>query len=239
MGGGGLGAYAIFSWISALKQRDPPAFALTWGTPAFIAVLVGFGLISFVNSAVIFWSLPYAESVLGADKATAGLVIGGGGAAGGFIGLNIGGRLADRLRRTNPSGRVFVILFAALAPLVPLAISFTTKSLAVFYWLVLPMTILSSMGLGASAATSQDLVLPRMRGLATAAYFLSITMLGLALGPYTVGRISTWTGDLGGAILSLTAVMPISAIALILLYRWLPRAEATVVERARLAGEPT
>ena len=235
----GVGAYAIFSWISALKHRDPPAFALTWGTPAFIAVLVGFGLISFVNYAVIFWSLPYAESVLGADKATAGLVIGGGGAAGGFIGLNIGGRLADRLRRTNPSGRVIVILFAALAPLVPLAISFTTASLAVFYWLVLPMTILSSMGLGASAATSQDLVLPRMRGLATAAYFLSITMLGLALGPYTVGRISTWTGDLGGAILSLTAVMPISATALILLYRWLPRAEATVIERARLAGEPT
>ena len=234
----GIGAYAIFSWIAALRHRDPPAFALTWGTPAFLALLLGFGLISFVNYAVIFWSLPYAEGVLGGDKSTAGLVIGGGGAAGGFIGLNLGGRLADRLRRTNPSGRVIVILFAALAPLVPLAISFGSGSLTVFYALVLPMTVLSSLGLGAAAATSQDLVLPRMRGMATAAYFLSITMLGLALGPYTVGRISTWTGDLGGAVLSLIAVMPVSALALIMLYRWLPGTEATILDRARAAGEP-
>ena len=234
----GIGSYAIFSWAATLRQRDPPAFALTWETPAFVAVLLGFGLISFVNYAVIFWSLPYAESVLGADKATAGLVIGGGGAAGGFIGINIGGRLADSLRARNPSGRVMVILFAALAPLIPLAISFTTSSLAVFYALVLPMTILSSLGLAASAATSQDLVLPRMRGMATASYFLSITMLGLALGPYTVGRISEATGNLGLAVLSLVAVMPISAAALIMLYRWLPSAEASVLERARAAGEP-
>ena len=234
----GVGAYAIFSWASTLRQRDPPAFALTWGTPAFLAILLGLGLISFVNYAVIFWSLPYAESVLGANKATAGLVIGGGGAAGGFIGINIGGRLADWLRSRNPSGRVLVILFAALAPLIPLAISFTTESLALFYALVLPMTVLSSLGLAASAATSQDLVLPRMRGMATAAYFLSITMLGLALGPYTVGRISEATGNLGLAVLSLIAVMPISAVALIMLYRWLPAAEASVWERARAAGEP-
>ena len=234
----GIGAYAIFSWIVALRHRDPPAFKLTWGTPAFLALLLGFGLISFVNYAVIFWSLPYAEGVLGGDKSTAGLVIGGGGAAGGFIGLNLGGRLADHWRRTNPSGRVIVILFAALAPLVPLAISFSSGSLTLFYALVLPMTVLSSLGLGAAAATSQDLVLPRMRGMATAAYFLSITMLGLALGPYTVGRISTWTGDLGGAVLSLIAVMPVSALALIMLYRWLPGTEATILDRARAAGEP-
>jgi len=99
----GIGTYAIYSWALALKKRDAPAFRLIWGTPAFLAVLVGYGLIAFVNYAVMFWSLPYAESVLGADKSTAGLIIGGGGAAGGFIGLNIGGRIADRLRRSNPS----------------------------------------------------------------------------------------------------------------------------------------
>lgn len=233
----GIGAYAVFSWASVLRHRDQPTFALTWGTPAFVALLIGFGLISFVNYSVIFWSLPYAESVLGADKSTAGLIIGGGGAAGGFIGLNVGGRIADRWRQSNPSGRVIVILFAALAPLVPLAISFTTSSLTVFYALVLPMTILSSLGLGAAAATSQDLVLPRMRGMATAVYFLSITLLGLALGPYTVGAVSVATGDLATAILSLMLVMPISAGALLLLYRWLPQAEASLVERARNAGE--
>ena len=232
------GVYAVFSWASALRERDPPTFALTFGTPAFNAVLLGFGLISFINYAIIFWSLPYSESVLGADRATAGLVIGGGGAAGGFIGLNLGGRIADHLKRKNPAGRVLVIIFAALAPVVPMAISFTTDSLAVFYALVLPMTVLSSTGLGAAAATSQDLVLPRMRGQATAIYFLSITLLGLALGPYTVGRISTWTGDLGMSVLSLAIVAPISALVLVRLYRLLPDAERSIEARARAAGEP-
>jgi len=233
----GIGFYAIYSWALALKKRDAPAFQLIWGTPAFLAVLVGYGLIAFVNYAVLFWSLPYAESVLGADKSTAGLIIGGGGAAGGFIGLNIGGRVADRLRRSNPGGRILVIIFAALAPIVPLAIMFSTDNLTVFYALILPMTVLHSTGLSAAAATTQDLVLPRMRGLATACYFLSITMIGLALGPYMVGRVSIWTGDLGTAILSLLLVMPISTLALVLLYRWLPKAEASVAERARAAGE--
>lgn len=230
--------YAVFSWAAALRERDRPTFALTFGTPAFNTVLLGFGLISFINYAIIFWSLPYAESVLGANRGTAGLIIGGGGAAGGFIGLNLGGRIADRLKQRHPSGRVLVIIFAALAPVLPLAISFTTASLTLFYAMVLPMTILSSTGLGAAAATSQDLVLPRMRGQATAIYFLSITLLGLALGPYTVGRISTWTGNLGAAVLSLALVAPLAALALLRLYRLLPEAERSLLQRAQAAGEP-
>src|SRR5690606_36876693 len=30
-----IGAYATFSWASALKAEDPATFRLTWGTPAF------------------------------------------------------------------------------------------------------------------------------------------------------------------------------------------------------------
>ena len=233
----GLGVYAVVSWASALRTRDRPAFALIWGSPAFVLMLLGHGFTSCVNYAVTFWSLPYAESALGASKAEAGLLIGGAGAAGGFLGLIVGGRVSDRLRRTNPSGRVLVMLFAALAPLPLLAISFTTDSLPLFYAVHLPMIVMSSSGLGAFAATSQDLVLPRMRGVATATLFLSITMIGLALGPYLAGRVSGWTGDLGTGVLSLVLAVPISVTALLLLYRRLPEAEATVAARARAAGE--
>lgn len=233
-----LGVYAVFSWVCALRTRDYPAFALIWKTPSFLLLAVGHGLTSFVNYAVIFWSLPYAEGVLGAEKSTAGLIIGGAGAAGGFLGLMAGGRLADHLRKTNPAGRVLVIIAGATIPFIPLTISFTTESLTLFYALHLPMVGLASIGLGASGATTQDLVLPRMRGLATATFFLSITMIGLALGPYSVGRVSALTGSLSTGVLSLMAVLPISTACLILLYFKLPQAEASVVERAREAGEP-
>ena len=232
-----VGCYAVFSWVAAVRERDYPAFTLIWKSPAFLLLTAGHGLTSFVNYAVIFWSLPYAEGVLGADKSIAGLIIGGSGAAGGFLGLMVGGRLADRLRLTNPSGRILVIIAGATLPFVPLALSFTTDSIEIFYALHLPMVFLSSLGLGASGATTQDLVLPRMRGLATATFFLGLTMVGLALGPYSVGRISSYTGSLSTGVLSLLAVVPFSTAMLILLYRKLPGAEASVVQRARAAGE--
>ena len=234
----GVGVYAIFSWVSALRTRDRPTFALTWGCPAFILLLVGYGLTAMLNYAVVFWSLPYVESTLGASKAVAGLLIGGGGAAGGFLGLTLGGRLADRLRASNPSGRVWVMLLACTAPVILLATCFTTTNLTLFYVLYFPLTILSSCSLGAVGATAQDLVLPRMRGAATAMVLLSITMIGLALGPYSVGRLSVWTGNLGTAMLYMLAVLPFAIVAFAILYRKLPVAEASVLSRARAAGEP-
>ncbi|MBW6522667.1 MFS transporter [Sphingomonas sp. RHCKR47] len=233
-----VGTYAVFSWASALRTRDPPAFALIWGTPAFLLMLAAQGLQSVVNYAVSFWSLPYVETAFSASKAEAGLLIGGAGAAGGFLGLILGARASDRLKLRHPAGRVMVMLFAATAAVPLKIVSFTTSSLVVFYALHLPMILLSSCALGAYAATSQDLVLPRMRGLATATLFLAITMIGLALGPYAAGRLATVFDGVGGGVLALVSVVPLTVIALALLFRVLPTAEATVIERARSAGEP-
>ncbi|MGQ2930884.1 MAG: MFS transporter, partial [Sphingopyxis sp.] len=81
---------------------------------------------------------------------------------------------------------------------------------------------------------TQDLVLPRMRGTATAAFFLGTTLVGLSFGPYMVGQISVIAGDLRMGILSLIGVAPIALGLLIYAYRAVPRAEATIVERARV-----
>jgi MFS family permease len=94
------------------------------------------------------------------------------------------------------------------------------------------------MWVGVAAATSQDLVLPRMRGAATATYFLGTTIIGLGLGPFTVGLLSELLGDLGTAAIAIVGVLPLSAVLLFLVYRKLPLAEASRVERARAAGEP-
>ncbi|QQN74391.1 MFS transporter [Croceicoccus sp. YJ47] len=233
----GIGVYAIFSWVAALKSRDRPAWTLIWKTPSFLYLTIGHGLTSFVNYAVIFWSLPYVESELGADRAEAAFFIGGAGAVAGFVGLIFGGRFADFLRERHPSGRVMVMIAGAILPFVPLTVIFTTGSLGVFYVLYFPMILFGSITLPSAGATSQDLVLPRMRGLASATFLLSLTMIGLALGPYSVGAISSATGSMSTAILSLMAVLPVSILMFVLLYLRLPKAEETLVERARQAGE--
>ena len=131
-----------------------------------------------------------------------------------------------------------MILFGVLAPVIPLIIAFTTDNIPLYYFLNFMLSLLGSSALGAAAATTQDLVLPRMRGTATATFFLSTTLVGLALGPYMAGQVSTLSGSLSTGILSMLIAAPIGSALLYMAYRTVPEAEATVVERARAAGEP-
>jgi MFS family permease len=131
-----------------------------------------------------------------------------------------------------------VILFGGIAPIAPLVIAFTTTD-PTLYFIMLPIAqLLTTTALGSAAAATQDLVLPRMRGTATAAFFIGTTLLGLALGPYLAGRIADLTGSLATGLLSLLLAVPIALAAGIGAYILVPRAEATREERARAAGEP-
>ena len=68
------------------------------------------------------------------------------------------------------------------------------------------MLVLTSLWIGPAASTVQDLVPPRLRATAAAAYLVVVTFVGLALGPYVVGRLSVATGSLRtGLVLALAA----------------------------------
>ncbi len=164
----------------------------------------------------------------------------------GFLGVIIGGRVADGLRAKYPAGRILVIILGVIGPVVPIWIGYTTENSTLFYTMNFLAGMLGATALGAAAATTQDLVLPRMRGTATAAFFLGTTLVGLSFGPYMVGQISDLAGtmvdgklvgNLRVGILALIAVAPIALALLIFAYRFVPKAEASIVERARDAGE--
>ncbi len=236
-----FGYYAVFSWASDLRARDPATFRLIWGTPAFICTTLGYGLISFVSYALAFWSAPYAETVLHIPKQELATVLGANGALSGFLGVIAGGRVADTLRARNPAGRILVIMFGVVAPVVPIWLGFTTQDPFAFYAWNFVAGLCGAAALGAAAATTQDLVLTRMRGTATAAFFLGTTLIGLSFGPYFVGQISDLTGtivdgklqgNLQTGILALLVTAPIALALLVYAYRAVPSAEASRVERA-------
>ena len=233
----GIGYYAIFSWASTLKRRDEPTFRLIWGTPAFLTTILGYGMVAFMSYAATFWAAPYAIRILGEAPSTAGWWIGGPGAVGGFFGVVLGGRMADYLRQRNPAGRLLVVGFGLVGAAPFLFLMFTTETPMVFYIAAFLQSLFGSSALGGAAATTQDLVLPRMRGTATATFFLATTLVGLALGPYMAGQVSTMTGSLSIGGLSLLVAVPVGLVLLIVAYRTVPTAERTVLERARAAGE--
>lgn len=241
----GLGYYAVFSWACTLKARDPATWRLIWGTPAFITTTLGYSLVSLVAWALSFWAAPYAETVLRLPKQELAFILGANGALGGFLGVIIGGRVADALRARNPAGRILVVMFGVIAPIVPLWIGFSTENATLFYVMHFLAGMFGATALGAAAATTQDLVLPRMRGTATAAFFLGTTLVGLAFGPYIVGLISDLTGtivdgklvgDLRTGILAMVGVAPLALLMLVYAYRAVPQAEATVLDRAAAAA---
>jgi MFS family permease len=245
-----LGGYAVTSWAQSLKQRDRPTYALIWGTPTFILALVGFGTISFVGYSIGFWATPYAIRTFVAPMTASGeplpwyastemvaLILGGWGAAGGFLGVILGGTISDWVKKRNPGGRIIVAALATLVPAPFIWAMFKTDSLGLFLLYNIPLAF-GSMYVGIAAATTQDLVLPRMRGAATATYFIGTTLIGLGLGPYFTGAVSKVTGSLATGVLALLLMAPVTLTCLFLVYRKLPAAEASRIARARAAGEP-
>jgi len=235
----GIGYYSVFCWASALRKRDYPTFALTWGSPAFLCTILGYGTVSFMAYSASYWGAPYAERVFDVSKAELGFWLGGGGAMGGFLGVILGGRMADALFQRMQSGRIWVILFGLVTPIPFTLIQYTTESWLLFLMLNVVVGALAASALGAAAASSQALVLPRMRGTATATFFLATTLVGLALGPYMAGYVSAQNdGNLTAGVLSTLWIAPIGLALLIAALKLVPSANLTVQARAKAAGEP-
>lgn len=246
----GTGLYAVISWAQSIRRRDRPTYTLIWGTPAFVMTILGFGSISFVGYSVGFWAAPYALRTFVEPLAASGgpipwygskqavaFILGGWGALSGFLGTILGGVLGDWAKKRHPSGRIMVGSLATLVPAPFLWLQYTATDLASFLLWNLPVGIFGAMYVGIAAATTQDLVLPRMRGAATATFFIGTTLFGLGLGPWFTGFVSKLTGDLGTGVLALLGMAPFTVTMLFLVFRTLPAAESSRIDRARAAGE--
>jgi hypothetical protein len=232
----GIGLYAAVSWVQALALRDRATFALITRTPSLRLAALGFALLAFVGYGVGFWLPTFFMRSFGTDPGRTGLVLGVISAVAGWLGTTLGGVWADSRRARTPAGRLQV---GAAGPLLnlPLVVwMLTTASPTTAFTLAFPVILTSSMWIGPGASTVQDLVLPRMRGSVSAAYLLVVTFIGLALGPYTVGRLSVAFGDLRSALLCALAAGVTGAIILLAAARYLARDEATLLERVRAAG---
>ena len=235
--GFGIGIYAIGSWFQMLAARDPPTFALIAGSRSVVLALLGFGGIGFIVYSLTFWVPPYTMRTFGIAPHIAGAALGVPSGFAAAAGCAAGGYLSDAWKRRDPRGRLFVCA-AALLAVVPFTVAMVnTRDVRVIYWLYPVMSVAVYTYLGSGAAAIQDCVLPRMRGVAGAIYLLSLSILGLALGPYVTGKVAELTGSLQLGILSMLAVIPPTLLVLWLSARGIEAAETSRVERARAAGE--
>ena len=233
-----VGIYAAISWASTLGLRDRPCAALLFHTPSLRCVALGLALLAFTSYGLGGWAPVYFRRVLGQPTGEVGIYVGLTAAVAGVLGVTLGGLLADRLRGSRPEGRLYVALAAAVL-LIPLAWwMLSTPDAGTAYLLNFPVSMFASMWIGVGASTLQDLVLPRMRAVASAFYLLVITFVGLALGPYCIGELSDALGDLAAAMRLALLVNLVAMVFLWRALRTLHRDESTLLARARAAGEP-
>lgn len=232
-----IGWYAAFTAAQMLRARDPATFALTWKAPAFLYTTIGFGFSSMLVLNMGFWTAPLALRSLPVDKATVGMVLGASAAICGMAGVFVGGRLSDIMLRRHAAGRIHVGIASTVIP-VPFVIGMClTHNPWIFFLLNLPVIFVGIMWMAAGAATIQEIVMPRMRGTASVTYILVSTLVGSALGPYLVGKVSAAQGSLATGLMAGLLAVPIAVAALWMAARHVQSAEATKVERARAAGE--
>ena len=229
--------YAAGSWLQHLRTEDRPTYVLLWRTPAVQFSLLSCGFLAFLAYGIGFWVPAYAMRSFHVGADVAGWMIGIPSSFGSAAGCIIGGRLSDAWKRRDPRGRIFVcMLSATLAP--PVAFGVVSSSGVGTLYVLYPLwALLSSLWIGSGAAIIQDSVLPRMRATAGAAFLLAVSLIGLALGPYLVGRVSVLTGSLRLGILSILAVAPLALLAMWRVSRDLPAAESSKEARAAQAGE--
>ena len=218
-----VGLYSVFSWAQGLRLKSREDFDLVFRNPPLVLSNIGIGLVTFGTYSTSLWIAPFFLRVHHLEIARVGLLLGGMLAAGGWLGATSGGLLADAWHRRSPRGRLYVsVLTAALA--LPLGFIFLNlRSSTAALLLSFPVAILTGLWIGPAASTVQELVPPRLRATASAVYILHTTFLGLALGPYTVGRLSVFTGDLKSAMLLALPVQAAAAVLLFLAARRIPR----------------
>jgi MFS family permease len=241
----GLGVYCAFAWGQGLARRDRAAFALIFGSRALPLLGVGFASIAFVTYGVGFWGPSFFVRVHGVSEGEVGTVVGLSAAVGGWLGVSLGGALSDRWKARAANGRIWVGWLTAVLSVPSGLWLLHTESLWVAYAMNFVFALVSPLWLGAGASAVNELVLPRLRALASAFYLLLITFIGLALGPYTMGKLSDVLArggaDPGLALRDAMSVglgmFALSVLALALAARFLPSEEASRLERARAAGE--
>lgn len=245
------GGFALFM-IPATKLGTPPAPARRYGPPSAIYPWYVLGVLflvyafNFIDRNIISILAQDIKASLHVSDAQLGFLYGTAFAIFySIFGIPLG-RLADqwyrgRLIAAGLAVWSFMTAASGLASsygqlaLARVGIGIGEASATPAAYSLLAATV--QMYLSSGAAAIQDTVLPRMRGVAGAIYLLSLSMVGLALGPYSTGKVAALTGSLRLGLLAVLAVIPPILLLLWISARGIAAAEDSRADRARAAGE--
>lgn len=241
----GGGIYCVVCWAQTLRLRDPATFGMLFKCPSMVFTNLGVAGYVFVIAGFGAWIVPFMIRVFHVSAGNAGLVVGILVSGGGFIGNVTGGFVSDILERRTPRARIYMLLSSLVITLPFMVLMLYASSAVHAYIYVAVFCFTSTTWYGIAPAVVNSIVMPRMRGIASALYLITFTLFGVALGPYFMGYVSdlfTKQGLASGPALRMGILwgLTVSVITFVVLgiaAFYLPRDDANRLERARALGE--
>lgn len=183
------------------KPEAPPFWAVVRhmaSTPTIRHVVAGSTLTSFAGYAAIAWVPVYLQRVHGYSTGESGTILAIAIGLFGGLGTFFGGYFADRLARRNEGWRSWIVSLAALIYLPFGYLSITAEEpFWAAAWFFGP-AIFGGVYLGTNFAILQSQLPIEMRAVGAAINLFVLNIIGLGLGPLSVGAISDATAAADG-----------------------------------------
>ena len=159
--------------------------------PSFWFLVLGASCSSMMGYGVFFWLPSFFARSFGLGIIETGWIFGSVLFVGGSLGVFLGGVLGDRLGGASKRAyaRVPAIAFFLAGPMYVAGTLSPTPLAAVFIFLI--PTALGLAWLGPTLSAFQHLVPPNMRAVASSIFLLINNLLGIGVGIYVLGEIST------------------------------------------------
>lgn len=230
-----LALYALASWYQHAKRNDPDADRFITGSRSFVAVTLAGAAMAFAMNAVNGFIFVYASRHHGLGPEI-GLQFGIMAMLFGTAGIAVSGLLSDAGRRRHHAGRLYYTIISTTCLTAVLILQLNTASILLFTIYYGVSTFFMPMWFAPLQATTQDLVPPKLRGLAFAVFSIGPNVLGLGLGPYLIGLVSDVTGSLRLALMLALAVGVLAIACLLYAAGWLREDEGRTLHYINKGG---
>ncbi|MCH8488298.1 MAG: MFS transporter [Oceanicaulis sp.] len=182
----------------AVRPSFGATIALLARKPTFWLLALGASCSSMMGYGVFFWMPSFFARTYGLGIVDTGWIFGTIVLIGGGLGIFLGGILGDRLGRASKKAyvRMPAIAFFLAMPFYVLGVM-APSPIAAFFLFLIP-TGLGLAWAGPTLSVFQQLVPPSMRSVASAVFLLLNNLLGIGVGVYVLGELSTLYAPLFG-----------------------------------------
>ena len=177
------------------KPPAPPFWEVArtmWKTATIRQIVIANMLISFSGYAGIAWGPVYFQRIHGFSTGESGTLLALAIGVGGGLGTFLGGYLADKWASINEGWRAWIVCAATIIYLPMGYFCFTAQDPTIaMLWYIGPAA-LGGVYIGTNFAIIQSQIPMQMRSVAAAINLFILNIIGLGLGPLSVGIISDY-----------------------------------------------